>query len=164
VPQLVTCWHLSVGFLFFFLYRIGVSFYKSLENNRRFLKSWTPTGHFSSLTCFYVNTLNSLISVEIIHVGHIDKLELAWVEDPGSFPESSWRLPLNTLHISCRTKIAQNKMITHIHFLGKMITISNANFSKKFSVAWNQCGPHEFSSWELAWALENSVAHSNKTI
>ena len=71
-----------------------------------------------------MNTLNSPISLggklarKKSAWGHIDflvKVDLMWVQDPGSFPKSSSRFPTNTLNTSYSTKVAQNKITTHTH-------------------------------------------------
>ena len=70
----------------------------------------------------FQDILNSLISMKIISMDHITflvKVELTWVEDPGSSHKCSWRFPINTL-ITCRIKVAHNVLkITHINFLEK---------------------------------------------
>ena len=75
-----------------------------------------------------MNTLNSPISVggklarKKSAWGHIDflvKVDLMWVQDPRSSPKPSSRFPTNTLNTSYRIEIAQNKIITHTHFLEK---------------------------------------------
>jgi hypothetical protein len=54
-------------------------------------------------------------------VGHTSfmgvKVELTCVQDLGSSPQSSRRLPINTSNISYRTKATQNKLITDIDWL-----------------------------------------------
>ena len=45
------------------------------------------------------------------------------------FPlKSSWRFVTNALDISYRTKVAQNKRITHINILEQPIIVAHANF------------------------------------
>ena len=67
------------------------------------IESWTSTSYLSNPIGSYVTTPSSLISVDIIIVGHTNflvKVELTWVQDFGISPKSSWRLPTNTLNIS----------------------------------------------------------------
>lgn len=55
-------------------------------------------------------TLNNLIRVEIISVGHINilvEVELMWVQDHRSSLKSSQRFMINTLSNTCKTKAAQ---------------------------------------------------------
>ena len=45
--------------------------------------------------------------MKIIDVAGADflvKVELTWIQDPGSSPEDSWRLMTNTLNVSFRQK------------------------------------------------------------
>jgi hypothetical protein len=63
--------------------------------------------------------------MEIVSMGHTNflvKVELTWVQNPGSSFMFLSRLPMNTLNNSYRTKIAQIKIITHIDFLEKKMT------------------------------------------
>jgi hypothetical protein len=54
-------------------------------------------------------------------------VELAWVQDPGSSPMSSRRLPINTLTINYTAKV-EGKKIIHINILEKNNNVVHANF------------------------------------
>ena len=62
------------------------------------------------------------------HTNFLIMLGLTWVQDVGSSLKSTWRLSINTLNISYRTKVAQNTIITHTNFLRKKNNVAHANF------------------------------------
>ena len=65
------------------------------------------------------------------------KVELMWVQDLRSSPNSSWRILTNNLNISYyRTKVPQNEVIIHIDFLEKQILWPTLIFYKNLSVGW----------------------------
>lgn len=64
-----------------------------------------------------------------------------WVSDARSWPRFSCTLPPNTLNISYMTKLAQNKIITHINFLEKQLVWPALIFYYRFCVGWNLMRP-----------------------
>ena len=59
---------------------------------------------------------------------------LVKVQDPTSSPKCSRRLPANTLNISYMTKVTQNKIITHMNFLGKQLLWPTLILNMKINV------------------------------
>ena len=87
------------------------------------------------------------ISVKIISADLtilLVEVNLTWVQDPRSSPKSSWRLPTNTLNISCGTKTTQNKIITPINFQGKQLLSPALIIYLRLSMCWKLMWPTLF--------------------